>query len=199
MMAFSHLSGRSQQTQSERKMQAWLPMKSIQTSFWALFWVTQKEQPVWLRSQEKSLARSLMPEVTGTPFAPQIPEDPVPLKTLNPVIDIHSLITGIYKIWMFPCAWHDRASISWTCRKWRNPGQQKRKFTSLLMLFSHRAFGRSNVQWPAHPTTSGMAQPIPGVKWGGPRGRSWPRRTQESGNARSQAEQMLWFRWFTAE
>lgn len=40
------------------------------TSFWALFWVTQKEQHGWPRSLERSLSRSLMAGVTGAKESP---------------------------------------------------------------------------------------------------------------------------------
>lgn len=48
-------------------------------------------------------------------------------------------------------------------------GQQKRKFTLLLMLFCSRTVGQSSVQCPAQQALSGMAQPMPNAGRSGAR------------------------------
>lgn len=97
---------------------------------------------------------------------------------------------------MFPCAWHDRTSLSWARRKWKNlglNGTMEEKIHIIVDAILQQSSWTSYVQWPAHHAVSEMAQLIPDGEWSGPQRGSWPRKAQESGNAHSQREVMLLF------
>lgn len=191
MMAFSHLAGRSQQTWSERKI---------------------KCRPGFLWNQYNLTLSSVLGHTEGAASVAEITgevpdhesdswgagaKDPHcitdprgwrPSDTHSFMInsDLQNSNASMCLIWQY-------LEFAGNGQIWEWMRQEKRKFTSLLRLFCNKAVGQSNVQWPAHHTISGMAQPVPDGEWCGPPSRSWPRKAWEGGSAHSQGEAMLFF------